>query len=286
MVKRKRETKSFLFSLQSHFLSIELWVFRGIIRFHNLHDTKGAAAPNRLRRRKARGRGGGLGSEVAPERRAQGVGEPLLLVPASLPRSFLSASSGSVRQRRASGGREVRRGGQVEVEGLFLGDEGSASVREKEAEALPRRPSRLKIKNSEKELTVTVSATSSAIASSSRCTPSAAEPSLLREARTASTLREKSASAARLRSSAAAPASEAAEAISRSATAETRAGAMDVDGDLVFSSPPPALLLTRAHRRSVDNDSTSVAQSASMEAGVMPALMAGAEKSEEKLLRL
>ena len=61
---------------------------------------------------------------------------------------------------------------------------------------------------------------------------------------------------------------------------------MDVDGDLVFSSPPPALLLTRAHRRSVDNDSTSVAQSASMEAGVMPALMAGAEKSEEKLLRL
>ena len=150
MVKRKRETKSFLFSLQSHFLSIELWVFHGIIRFHNLHDTKGAAAPNRLRRRKARGRGGGLRSEVAPERRAQGVGEPLLLVPASLPRSFLSASSGSVRQRRASGGREVRRGGQVEVEGLFLGDEGSASVREKEAEALPRRPSRLKIKNSEK----------------------------------------------------------------------------------------------------------------------------------------
>jgi hypothetical protein len=174
MVKRKRETKSFLFSLQSHFLSIELWVFHGIIRFHNLHDT------NRLRRRKARGRGGGLRSEVAPERRAQGVGEPLLLVPASLPRSFLSASSGSVRQRRASGGREVRRGGQVEVEGLFLGDEGSASVREKEAEALPRRPSRLKIKNSEKELTVTVSATSSpsraSCARRARRRPSARSP--------------------------------------------------------------------------------------------------------------
>ena len=158
--------------------------------------------------------------------------------------------------RREGGGKRVRK----RRRGGAFGGRGRGSRREK------KKP---------KKLTVTASATSSAIASSSRCTPSAAELSLLREARTAETLRETSASAARLRSSAAAPARDAAEEIRRSATAGVRAGAIDeVDG--LFSSSPPAappVLLTRAHRTSVESDSTSVAQSASIEAGVRSALM-------------
>ena len=133
-----------------------------------------------------------------------------------------------------------------------------------------------KKKEKNSELTITSSATSSPIASSSLCAPSAAAPSLRRDARTAATLRETSARAARLRSSAAAPAREAAEAISRSATAWTNAGGgggaaivdavAGVDAADFSSSSAPAL--TRAHRISVDRASTSVAQSASMEAGV------------------
>lgn len=158
----------------------------------------------------------------------------------------------------------------MKVEGLFAGG-GRRRTFEKKQRCGGREVEMKK----KTVLTVTDSAISSAIESSSRCARSAAEPSLFRDARTAATLRETSESAARLRSSAAAPAREAAEAISRSATAGTRAGARggagagdEVGAAPPASSAPPDALTTRAHRTSAERESTSVAQSASMEAGV------------------